>query len=746
MPLIEEVSSTSSSKSSSSAKGSNPKKTKSKSKKSKQPSLSPHTQSSLPPGVMESLMSMNFGDVPADADTSNPFLQSLGSINKAAGSAGLGPPGGPDAKASPEQMKVAFDMLSNLEKTDPAAFDEIMTKLETDMRQRAEEKGIDLEEAQRKADEFIKNNPGTPFPGAPAQGGGLGDDVKLPDGRKMSKDGIKSEGEQEGVLITPNPVFSLKTVDGVTGNKVFINVCTHEKVTEPRTVKRLNEKGEEVEGLSVPVAVSSVRRGGKGGPDSITFDCVVNEFVITEIGKDASGGYRDFICQLVMQYVEQKSAKKVEDGGLGEGNELRIDKRYKLPKLKYHAYVDEAGKVVDPDDLKDALKSKKAGCAKQWVREAGKGEKGISEVDTDRKKAKPKQHKKEVKKPPMSNRKVGISLGVETSDGTEVPLLEHAAELGEECEMSDLPKPNPDGITESQLLMTPFLRDAAADVSAVVISIPLRRDSGPNAQVDLSAFQLTVEPPGFIRTTAVLPYPVLWKKAKAEYDKGGEVLRVRAEVMRCDMDAEADVGSRAWGLAQALGGGAGEGEGRAAKKESVAAGGGGDRDAGDDDGSMPEDRFHLNMPKGYNQYSGEFQEEDREDDGNDTGELPEDRFHKNDIISQHILEQQAAERQKKIDKAEEDRLERKRKKEAGTKDDDIEYLDVDDFKPGGKYFSGKTGSVVDEPDNENARMLFNNKDLVKAATVMKGGDEGDGAGAVKGKVELSSNLWTELLD
>ena len=191
--------------------------------------------------------------------------------------------------------------------------------------------------------------------------------------------------------------------------------------------------------------------------------------------------------------------------------------------------------------------------------------------------------------------------------------------------MSDLPKPNPDGITDSQLLMTPFLRDAPADVSAVVISIPLRRDSGPNAQVDLSAFQLTVEPPGFIKTTVVLPYPVLWKKAKAEYDKGGEVLRVRVEVMRCDMDTEADVGSRAWGLAQALGGGTGEGEGRAAKKESVVAGGGGGRGAGDDDGSMPEDKFHLNMPKGYNQYSGEFQEEDREDDGNDTGEVRSER-------------------------------------------------------------------------------------------------------------------------
>ena len=66
------------------------------------------------------------------------------------------------------------------------------------------------------------------------------------------------------------------------------------------------------------------------------------------------------------------------------------------------------------------------------MREAGKGEKGISEVDTDKKKAKPKQQKKEVKKPPMSNRKVGLSLGVEASDGTEIPLLEHAAEVGEE--------------------------------------------------------------------------------------------------------------------------------------------------------------------------------------------------------------------------------------------------------------------------------------------------------------------------
>ena len=92
------------------------------------------------------------------------------------------------------------------------------------------------------------------------------------------------------------------------------------------------------------------------------------------------------------------------------------------------------------------------------------------------------------------------------------------------------------------------------------------------------------------------------------------------------------------------------------------------------------------------------------------------------------------------------RLDRKKKKESGAKDDDIEYLDVDDFKPGGKYFSGKTGSAVDEPDNADARMVLNNMDLAKAATVMKGEGDGEAEAKQKAKVELSSNLWTELLD
>ncbi|GMH92311.1 hypothetical protein TrVE_jg7556 [Triparma verrucosa] len=750
MPLIEEVSKKSST-------NSNPKKNKGKKSKSTASSsstsngsskLSDSTASKLPASVMESLLSMNLGDVPQEVGVENEFMKGLSGINKAASGLGIGGAGGgdPNAPASKEQMTMAFDMLAKLEKEDPEAFDEIMTKLETDMKKQAEERGIDLEEAQKKADEFIKNNPDTPFPGAEKIG--KKDEVKMPDGRKMAADGT-IKNDQEGCLITPEPVFSVKTSDNKSGRKVFINVCTHEKVTEPRTVKRLNPQGEEVEGLSVPVAVSSVRIGGKGGEDTISFDCVVNQFVIDEIGKDASGGYRDFICQLVMQYVEQKSGKKVEEGGMGEGKGLVIDKRYKLPKLKYHAYVDAVtGAVIKPEDLKKAVADKTASAAKQWVREAAKGEKGISEVDastkkkTEKAKASAAAAAKSVKVP-MSNKKVPIMIGVEETDGSTMTLLDHAKSVGEKLELSDLPKPNPDGIDVSQLLMEPLLCDAPDSVKSIVISCPLRRDSGPNSDLDMAAFSASITAPGFIKTTAILPYPCVWKKATATYDAGAQMLTVRVPVMKASVDSDPDVGSRAWGLAQALGGN--DDEGMPVERRSGDRGGDG-TGKNDKSSGLKEDKFHLKVPKGYNQYSGEYQDGDREDEGNDTGELPEDRFHKNDIMSQHILDQQATERQKKIDKAEEERLERKKKKEEGENGDgDIEYLDVDDFKPGGKYFSGKTGSAVDEPDNENSR-LVTSETLSKAATVMKDGSTDQARGDTKSKISLSSNLWTELLD
>ena len=138
--------------------------------------------------------------------------------------------------------------------------------------------------------------------------------------------------------------------------KVFINVCTSAHVGAPKHVTRLNSSGEAVSGLSVPVAVGPPRFGGKGGLSSLTFDVVVSAAVIAECDADETGQYRDFVCQLVMDYVEQKSAKDINDGGLAPDGTakagktfagVKLDRRYKLPKLKYHCYV------VDADGGKD---------------------------------------------------------------------------------------------------------------------------------------------------------------------------------------------------------------------------------------------------------------------------------------------------------------------------------------------------------------------------------------------------------
>ena len=68
-----------------------------------------------------------------------------------------------------------------------------MTKLEDNMKEEALKSGVDLEEAQKKADEWIKNNPNTPFPGMPTTPGAENPNnpVRMPDGRTMAPGGVK---------------------------------------------------------------------------------------------------------------------------------------------------------------------------------------------------------------------------------------------------------------------------------------------------------------------------------------------------------------------------------------------------------------------------------------------------------------------------------------------------------------------------------------------------------------------------
>ena len=388
---------------------------------------------------------------------------------------------------------------------------------------------------------------------------------------------------------------------------------------------------------------------------------------------------------------------------------------------------------------------------------------------------------------PMSNKKVAMEIfivgssssSLNGSEGSEaespIPMLEHPAisSIRDALEYSALPTPNPDGISQSQLLLYPALSDPPSDVSAVEVRCLLPPEIGPLAVVDVSAFVVTLSPPGFLKTEATLPFPCDWKKCNAFYDGANGTLVLTIPLLAAANGGSGsgvdkpDVGSRQWGLAEALSGGAaGAGDdalvGSGAPEKKTKKG-----DDAASSSSFAEDKFHLNVPKGYNLHSGVLQTEDESSSGgNDTGEYPEDRFHRADIMSQHIIDQQNGERQKKIDKADTERRERATKKKlaaggAGA-DDDIEYLDVDDFKPGGKYYHGKDKlSASSEPDNPDL-VLYVNEDLKHAAGVLakkakeaasasSGGAGASGSGNEAGsnvvkKPTLKSSMWTELLD
>ena len=150
------------------------------------------------------------------------------------------------------------------------------------------------------------------------------DSINLPSnlgGKKIGEKGV--EPVMKGIDITPLPGFTIKTKRENTYDKVFINVCIHEELAKPGLKKRLDENGEEVEGVNIPMSVGPARKSNdKEGKECTVYDIIVNPDVIEEANTHITGKYKDFVCQLSMQSLEQKYKEN-------------ISHQYKLPKLKY---------------------------------------------------------------------------------------------------------------------------------------------------------------------------------------------------------------------------------------------------------------------------------------------------------------------------------------------------------------------------------------------------------------------------
>ena len=149
--------------------------------------------------------------------------------------------------------------------------------------------------------------------------------LELPGGRTLGSDGVRRKAK--GVVITPVAgfVFKCKRLGKPTGGtaagseggaarlmasppdflktngecKVFVNVCQSDLLALPGIKKRLDENGEEVEGMNIPMSVGSPRVGQDSrGEPCVVYDIIVHNNVVAEALADRTGKHRDFVCQV----------------------------------------------------------------------------------------------------------------------------------------------------------------------------------------------------------------------------------------------------------------------------------------------------------------------------------------------------------------------------------------------------------------------------------------------------------------
>ena len=486
--------------------------------------------------------------------------------------------------------------------------------------------------------------------------------------------------------------------------KVFINVCTHELIDKPGVKKKLDDKGEEIEGINIPMSVGANRKGNlfqyitqhaniimfvdkdKAGVECYVYDIIVNSAVLAECKEDKTGKHRDFICQLAIQSLEQKYN---ED----------LDRRYTLPKLKYMGTI-----------------------TSQHVRDR-KSEPKIEEVTSSA-----AQSKVAPKPKPIQIIEVDLPY-----------VLKWLKEGGEGNIEEDIDDSIFGGHKGDYVEPTMKLDDSI--ISAIFCSkIPITPNYDKqifnDANIQLSPYKLSVKIQGYKGVTLFLPFAINPAKVKCLLKEMVESiqdakdsykiveLRVVMDISRDEWDQECDPGSQPWLIAQALG--SSEGSNPYDKNE-------------DDNNSktltakvapnvndFPEDKFHVKLPSNVDPYTGV-----KLGNANDDFlELPEDRFHKKDAGSQFLINQREEAVKNKAIKAEKEREERKN-------DPNVEYIDVDAFRPGGKYYDKNNDKAISNNDTDTTNNIINpDSDILKRAADIVSTTNKDG---------LSSTIWSELL-
>eukprot|EP01041_Mallomonas_annulata_P007307 gene7307-14900_t len=567
---------------------------------------------------------------------------------------------------TPEDQSQMMDFLSelnNLRENDPLAFRNALSAMENELGLAPSSSSIET------LTKDIQNmNHSSSTSSIP---------VDLPGGKAM----LGSKGVEEkmkGIKITPTPAFTLKTKEISKSVKVFINICTHENIAMPGIKKKLDEEGKEIEGMNIPMSVGPAKMGkDKSNIDCIIYDIIINPKVIQDVNEDKIGTYRDFVCQLAMQSLEQKY-------------ELSIDKRYKLPKLLYlgeitSQYIQDRSNtpiIEEVNSTNKSLEMIRATQEKQKIlANAKKSAEFVNEIDL-----------------------IYHLFWVQNVISNDLKTEQNETEI--QSVTKDIPFEDV-LITNSYIEPMYPIEDHSrglALVTAIIPNIPLLVS---DIDAKISPYKIELKLPGYRRLNLFLPCSVLPTTASCTLSRPpgtlrGFTLRIFVELDHRPCDAGGvgpDPGSMPWQVAQAL-----RGDGDAPYVLDEDDNDDGDIDGGDSgngdvlkkkmkkknknenkkvysDESLFEDEFHVKAFKNTqkdNDYknSNGNSNNNKEDDDDDV--LPEDRFHKKDAGSNYIIQQREREINEKRDKHAKDKEERKN-------DPNIEYIDADDYRSGGKH-------------------------------------------------------------
>jgi hypothetical protein len=478
------------------------------------------------------------------------------------------------------------------------------------------------------------------------------------------------------------------------GTKVFLNICTHPLIAKPAQRKGLDEStGEEIDGWRLPMSMGDLRPCyDKIAKAAIVADCILHPDIVREMKTDPDRLY--FVCDLVVQCASRKFGRAWFGG-------RQLDRRFKLPKMKYAGYVDEttglpAGCESSTSSIHghDGQDAPKAAVAKQRVKGCGGKSCIIEEIDSISSRP---ESLASVEVPPRveaahapGNARFRIELFVEDKCGCnrEMPLFDFLALAADQDGIVPPNQPSlmlrgmiksPDlkscdeneNLHKSQLLKAPipyhvmtFVHDGsgfdALDNRSWIIIAKTNVPTIPT--VDLSPFFLSVSTGGS-KTDCILPFPVDTRKVVITYNSRNCAMEIRMPLLRgaLNLDDGPDPGTRQYEIQHAI----------SDRIDKTINGGA----SSDDTAPKKSDRNltsrHGNAARGV-KFGPCSLDDNTFDVGVDAQRLPEDAFHFQDALSRHMLRQQDDEREKRRRSAE---------NSGGREGADTVYVNVDDLMP-----------------------------------------------------------------